>query len=244
MNERSLRSPAVTSASVMTSAASLVASLTSVSRLLVEDRRLVLPAATFVFAFLDCCRAATSRDVSPTIDLARVTPITDRRGVVGVCEPDDDVSERRCVVGVVAVFLALVSSVSVEIFRLSLGVVDRAPLKLFLFGPGDLGACAVEEEARGSSGVVGSILRVTPGDFVTALARVSGGADHLLRLSRIDPVRTKFCRSGAVAVIVSAFVVSVIDRCRAAVRREVTSAAELDARELCVHAEWRLPFTD
>ena len=230
INERSLRNPDVvglTSASLVTS---LAESPSPRSRLCADERRDDVTDADLTFR---CRLTAVSRDVSPTIDFDRVTVGVERRDVVGVCDPDADVTERRCVVGVVAL-------PSMDALRVRRGVVAvRTVDALFRFKPGDLGASVAEVRLDdGSSGVAGSILRATLGECdVTALARLRGGADHLLRLSRIDPVRTKFWRSGAFDVIVNAFVVSVMDRCRAAARRDVTSAADGDARACCAHAE-------
>lgn len=90
MNERSLRKPAAASASLMTSQLS-----GSASRLLAEERRFDVTSDVGVLALRGRDDVTLSRVVSPIIDLDRVAPNTVRLVVVGVCEPDADVTERR-----------------------------------------------------------------------------------------------------------------------------------------------------
>lgn len=130
--------------------------------------------------------------------------------------------ERRCITGVVA----LDADESTFARRARCGVVGVGVLLggALRTGPGDLGGTGALETLLLvvvdlllllSSGVAGRLRRTGPGECDVSVERrllCSGAADVLLRLSRIEPVRTKFLRSGAGALILSALAVSVSER--------------------------------
>ena len=181
---------------------------------------------------------------SPTSDLER----TNLDALVGVFEPaaalDVVVSRscRRCVRGVTGVDDEVVLSAALLLGALSTlfarrarwGVVGVGVLLggILRVGPGDLGGIAVLllllflDDALLvplSSGVLGSARRTGPGECDAGNFRSppSGDADVFERLSRIEPVRTKFFRSGADALMLSALAASVTFRRAALVRRSV-----------------------